>query len=106
STVPATPELSYARERVYQSAVLKAESTPAASGQLWSLTVPTGAGKTLAAIGWALRRRAARLNAGMPCPPIIYALPFTAIIDQTASVLREVWQVSGTDGARLAVHHH
>lgn len=106
STVAATPELSYARERVYQSAVLKAESTPAASGQLWSLTVPTGAGKTLAAIGWALRRRAARLNAGMPCPPIIYALPFTAIIDQTASVLREVWQVSGTDGARLAVHHH
>lgn len=28
---------------------------------------------------------------------MIYALPFTAIIDQTASVLREVCQVSGVD---------
>ncbi len=106
SAASAAPNLLGVRERVYQSSVLKAEAADTTSGRLWSLTVPTGAGKTLAAMGWALRRRAARLNAGMPCPPIIYALPFTAIIDQTASVLREVWQVNDVGDATLAVHHH
>jgi CRISPR-associated endonuclease/helicase Cas3 len=106
STANAAPDLLAVRERVYQSSVLKAGTADASSGRLWSLTVPTGAGKTLAAMGWALHRRATRLNAGMPCPTIIYALPFTAIIDQTASVLRDVWQVSDADGSTLAVHHH
>src|SRR5205823_2212853 len=83
-----------------------AEARAPDSGHLWSLTAPTGAGKTLAALGWALRRREMRIAAGLlPCS-IIYALPFTSIIDQNAAVLRRVWEGGEPDESTLAVHHH
>lgn len=102
----ADPRVIEARERVFQAAVAGVEARPADCGYLWSLTVPTGAGKTLAAVGWALHRREARVAAGLPPCPIIYALPFTSIIDQNASVLRRVWGNDEPDESTLAVHHH
>lgn len=95
-----------ARDLVYASTSSNAEALPATEGHLWSLTVPTGAGKTLAAIGWALKRREARLRACLPSCPIIYALPFTSIIDQNAAVLRKLWSAPGADESVLAIHHH
>jgi CRISPR-associated endonuclease/helicase Cas3 len=95
-----------ARELIYQAAVAGAQDQSATRGHLWSLTVPTGAGKTLAAIGWALRRREARVAARRSSCPIIYALPFTSIIDQNASVLRNLWDEGEPDESILALHHH
>jgi len=109
SLVAASPSpvpIAKAREQVYQAAISNATARPINRGGLWSLTVPTGAGKTLAALGWALHRRDARVRSGMPSRPIIYALPFTSVIDQNAEVIRQLLPSSSNDESLLAIHHH
>ena len=102
----AIPEVTSARELVYETAVANAGKRSTDCGHLWSLTVPTGSGKTLAATGWALKRREIRVAAGLPHCPIIYALPFTSIIDQNAAVLRSLHPNLPPGTNVLAVHHH
>lgn len=68
-----------ARAEVLRRCRAKAAEAPG----LHSLTVPTGGGKTLSSLAWALEH--ARIHGKRR---IVYVIPFTSIVEQTADVFR------------------
>ena len=61
---------------------------------LYSLTVPTGGGKTLSGMAFALRHVIQHKK-----QRIIYVIPYTSIIEQTAGIFREIF------GDNVVEHH-
>ncbi len=68
---------------------------------IYTLTVPTGGGKTLASLRFALHHAEKNMM-----ERIIYAIPFTSIIDQNADVVRKILEPDGVQSNGIVLEHH
>ncbi len=87
------------RQEVSEDCLLAAER----SKGLFTLTVPTGGGKTFASLRFALHHAEKH---GME--RIIYVIPFTTIIDQNAQVVRKILEPEECpeDYGKIVLEHH
>ena len=100
------------REELYTTVCRTVEEAPL-SQKLFTITAPTGSGKTLAGLAAAFILRQKLAGSNSHSPRIIYALPFTSIVDQTFDTLEKVLTVSYTTdntgpppSTWLLKHHH
>lgn len=74
---------------------------------IYSLTAPTGTGKTLLSLSWAFAMRQRAFESQEPLPKIIIVLPFLSIISQTALVVQQLLHENNisADGSWLIESH-
>jgi len=92
------------RENIYGEVISGVDEVNLDRDKILSLNVPTGTGKTLTSLSFALKLRE-RLNKEKGFSPrIIYSLPFLSIIDQNSDVFNDVLNNPTTD--IFLKHHH
>lgn len=94
-----TERLNHYRSRARESVLDNVEAF-AEDGDVATLTLPTGMGKTLTGLSAAFDLRD-RIGGER----VVYALPFTSIIDQVVDEVTDIYDVDVT-GRLLTAHHH
>ncbi len=97
------------REEIYNKVIKKIEYLNL-ENKIYTLTAPTGSGKTLTAFSFAFKLRRKIENEFGYTPRIIYSLPFITIINQNFQVLNEclnlIEDYSYNNSKYLIAHHH
>ncbi len=88
----ATTPLNQKRSEILKACFAKGASFPQG---LYTLTVPTGGGKTVASLAFAFS-----MAVKLQMQRVIYVIPYTSIIDQTAGKFQEIL------GAENVLEHH
>ncbi|WP_048117984.1 CRISPR-associated helicase/endonuclease Cas3 [Methanosarcina vacuolata] len=77
--------------------------------KIYSISVPTGSGKTLTSLSFALKLKARLREEKRIKAKIIYSLPFLSIIDQNYDVFEDVFktvEIANPSEEVLLKHHH
>lgn len=90
-------------DRLRQKISDECKDAAARPAGIYTLTVPTGGGKTLASLRFALHHAEQR-----KLDRIIYVIPFTSIIDQNAKVVRDIIEPEDfpQDQGKVVLEHH
>ncbi|MFQ3573539.1 MAG: CRISPR-associated helicase Cas3' [Thermodesulfovibrionales bacterium] len=93
------------RERAYQETL---NSDIDLNKKIYSLNLPTGLGKTLTSLYFALKLKEVMKSENDVAPRIVYTLPFLSIIDQNSEVFESVIKTNNIepDTSILLKHHH
>ena len=102
---PADGEVNCLRRELLDNCLQKAACPPG----LFTLTAPTGSGKTLSSLAFALRHIELHNKPLAPDDPqrlrrIIVVIPYTSIIEQTAGVFRKLFEAQF--GPDYVLEHH
>lgn len=103
-------KISQIRSQAFNEIISQISDAKRSGERIFSITLPTGFGKTIIGLACAFLIRNKYEKIAEPVPRIIYSLPFLSIIDQNSSVIKEV--ITNYLGTKevpsnlLLVHHH
>lgn len=102
-------KMSRLRDNAYRELLSTIRTSNLQNERIFSITLPTGFGKTIAGLACAMWIRSEIEQKLGYSPRIIYSLPFLSIIDQNAEVIREILSSFGTvkvPSNIFLIHHH
>lgn len=113
-SLPTNSDLQKQREKARQEILSQTKNTDWTKMDIGTLSLPTGLGKTFSGLSAALQildmRDIETTNneqfISQTHSNVIYALPYTSIIDQAADVFEDTFDVSCSHSSRVTTHHY